>query len=134
MLIDVTNAERINSKDVHLHDDLFLSFRFIRDSCEAVILCSDYKQNYEICFHDVIGVEMTSCDFWGPGPNVDCFYFVNENERVLVPKLQEEYEKYAEPYDLPFDNESYIETVLSLISGDRIRIACKTIQIGKPGI
>jgi hypothetical protein len=131
VLIDTTNAERINSKDVHLHDDLFLSFRFIRDSCEAVILCSDYKHIYEISFHDVIGVEMTSCDFWGPGPNVDCFYYISEKERILIPKLQEEYEKYAEPDDLPFDNASYIETVLSLISGDRIRIACKTVQIGK---
>ena len=131
MLINSTNATQINPKDIYLHDDLFVGFHFIRDSCEAVILCSDDKHSYEITFHDVIGLEMSSCDFWGPGPNIDCFWFVSKSERMLIPKLQEEYEKYATPDDLPIDNETFIEAVLSLCSGDRIRIACKMIQIGK---
>ena len=131
MLIDTVNAANINTKNIYLHDDLFVAFRFNRDSCEAIMLCSDYKHNYEIEFHDVIGIEMTSCDFWGPGPNIDCFSVVNQNECVLVPKLQEEYEKYSAPDDLPFDSKRYIETVLSLCSGDRIRIASKTVRIGK---
>ena len=131
MLIDTANAAQINAKDIYLHDDLFIAFRFNRDSCEVNILCSDYKHNYEIVFCEVIGLEMTSCDFWGPGPNIDCFYVVNENECVLIPKLQEEYEKYSTPEELPFDRKRYVETVLSLCSGDHIRIASKTVRIGK---
>ena len=130
MIFSKTNAWKNNTRDVYLHDDVFIGFRFDRAAYKAVLLCSNQtKGDYEVSFCGVIGIEMTSCDFWGPSPHIDTFRNVETNEQVLIPKLKEEYVQYSTPNDLPFINDSYIETVLSLISGDHFRIACKTIQI-----
>lgn len=130
MVFDKSNAQRINSKEVYLHDDLFIEFRFERASNKAILLCLNRENgSYVITFHDVIGIEMTSCDFWGPSPHIDTFVFVDSRKQVLISKLQEEYRKYSTPDDLSFDSKYYIETVLYLISGDHFRVACKTIQI-----
>ena len=130
MIFDTTNADRIYSKETYLHDDMFHNLTFDRETCKLVVQCfSDEKGFYEIIFHDVIGFEMSSCDYWGPSPHISCFYAVDDNKCILIPKLQREQKKYFTPNDTPIDNKHYIEVELELISGDCLRVACKTVQI-----
>ena len=68
MIINASNGQVINSKDVYLHDDILESMIFCRD--EKILHLSLVKTwpveyEYSIDFFRVIGFEMTSCDFWG---------------------------------------------------------------------
>ncbi len=131
MIFDKTNARLINTKEVYLHDDSFVEFRFDRISYKAILCLYSYKKHcYEITFHGVIGIEMTSCDFWGPSPHVLDFEFIETNNRILIPRLIAEEKKFPFPGSTPISNENYIETVLTFTSGDHFRIACESIEIG----
>lgn len=130
MVFDHTNARQISAREFSLHDDVLTEFRFDRAAYRATLLISSReKGNYKAFFHDVIGFEMTSCDFWGPSPHILDFEYVEATARILIPKLRKENEKSSIPRRNPIDDEHYIETVLTFSSGDLLRIACKTIQI-----
>ncbi|MBQ1371746.1 MAG: hypothetical protein IIY70_02325, partial [Oscillospiraceae bacterium] len=117
------------SKEVYLHDDLFRELKFERGAYKLIAQCFSYaKGSYEVIFRDVVGFEMTSCDFWGPSLRISCFYSVDVEQQTLIPKLQKENEKYVTPDNALIDNRHYIEVELELISGDCLRVACKTVQ------
>lgn len=68
MEINSLNGQVINSRDVYIHDDIFERMIFHRDKkilhlSLAKIWPVEYK--YSIDFFQVIGFEMTSCNFWG---------------------------------------------------------------------
>lgn len=130
MIFNTSNAQQINSNDVYLHDDLFVGLNFERESFKAAFICFNHKSGeYTVTFSDVIGLELTACEFWGAGSNIFDFEYIDPTERVLIPKLHEEYKKYTKPGWPLIDNENYIETLLTLSSGDQYRVACKTVQI-----
>lgn len=134
MIIDKTNAQKINPTEIYLHDDVFIGVRFDRAACRAIAFCSGKKKgNYEVSFFNVLSIEMTSCDFWGPSPYIDCINIVKESEQIMIPKIQKNFERYSMPDDPTFDIENYIEIILSFVSGDYLRVVCKSIQISNQG-
>ena len=106
MIINASNGQVINSKDVYLHDDILESMIFRRD--EKILHLSLVKTwlveyEYSIDFFRVIGFEMTSCDFWGADLRILDFEYVSE-------------------------------TMLTFVSGDTLRIACEEIIIEEKSI
>lgn len=68
MIIDVNNGKIINSKEVYLHDDFLddMRFNFLEKKLHlSVLYFKDRSYRYSVDFLDVIGFEMSSCDFWG---------------------------------------------------------------------
>ena len=134
MQIDVSNAEIINTKDVYIHDDILEDLYFNRNEkkLRLVILTKDGKSNnkrFSIDFLQVIAFEMTSCDFWGSSPRILDFEYVEQDEATIIPKL------FKKIYDndyiyCPLKNEKkYFETIITFISGDTLKIACKSIMM-----
>lgn len=132
MIINELNGEVINTRDVYIHDDILLELKFDRIKRNLTLNFQNYANDftYVIEFLNVIGFEMTSCDFWGASECALGFEYVPKDERVLVPKLQEEWTNLPNSLDIPSYEDS-IETLLTFGSGDRLRIACETINFLK---
>ena len=134
MIINASNGQVINSRDVYLHDDILENMTFRRD--EKILHLSLAKTwpveyEYSIDFSQVIGFEMTACDFWGADLRILDFEYVSKG--TLISKLflqrKEDYSHCTlkEPMD-------YIETVLTFVSGDTLRIACEEVIIEEKSI
>lgn len=127
MKINSLNGQIINSRNVYIHDDIFKSMVFHRD--EKILHLSLAKIwpvecEYSIDFFQVIGFEMTSCDFWGADSRILDFEYVSNG--ILIPKL---FSKQEHSTCLLKGQKDYIETVLTFISGDTLRIACEQLMI-----
>jgi len=132
MKINELNGNVLNTKDVYIHDDVLVFLNFNRNEKMLKLHLSKYNSSaeYTIEFANVIGFTMTSCDFWGASECVLDFEYVDKSERVIIPKLEEEWLKNPNLtngclYD------GYIETLLTFSSGDKLRIACESIEIKK---
>lgn len=134
MIIDASNGNIINSKEVYIHDDILKEFTFNRAEKKLHLsIVKEEKFNsvrFSIDFLNVIGFEMTSCDFWGRSPHILDFEYVEKDNTTIIPKLF----KMKNNNDYPFCTldiqEEYIETIITFISGDQLIIACKSIIIG----
>ena len=130
MKINKSNAEIINSKEVSIHDDFLLSFNFDRNAKKLLL---KFKKNYPIKklydmeFSNVIGFEMTACDFWGASICAFDFEYIDSNEQLLIPKLIDRFNQPGCHYTNAY--EEYIETVITFTSGDSLRVACETISM-----
>lgn len=134
MTIDSSNGQIINSRDVYIHDCIFGNMIFRRD--EKSLLLSLTKSwpvecKYSIIYFQVIGFEMTSCDFWGADSRVLDFEYVPNG--ILIPKLFSQRKEEYSNCSLK-EQQDYIETVLTFISGDTLRIACEKIIIEEKSI
>ncbi len=133
MIIDIKNVELINSKSIHLHDDCLIEFKFLREDKEIRLSClrinENCKKKYIITFDQVIGFEMSSCDFWGASPRILDFEYVESEETTLISRL------FKEKNDNDYQGTSlkspsdYIESLITFVSGDRLRIASEKINI-----
>lgn len=130
MKIDVSCGDKINSKDVYVHDDILEDILFKRS--EKKLFISLFKQGtnkkVSIEFQNVIGFEMTNCNFWGESPYILDFEYIKNSECVLIPKLFKQKNENAAFCKLE-DESKYIETVITFISGDKLRIACESIFV-----
>ena len=128
MIITVDNANTINTPSVCLHDSVFEDFHFNRDKKELYLklLKEDFKSPFTIIFYNVVGFEMTSCDFWGASPHVLDFEYVTPQHSVIIPKAMEECRKYNLPL---FQDKSFFETIITFTSGDTLSVACERILI-----
>lgn len=133
MIIDASNSEIINSKEVYIHDYIFEDFYFNRTEkkLHLTILKETELNNkrFSIDFLNVICFEMTSCDFWGTSPYILDFEYVEQNENSLISKLFKRKNNSDYPFFSLEDQEKYIETVITFASGDQLRIACESIII-----
>ena len=90
---------------------------------------SDFNKLYNIIFVDVIGFEMSSCDFWGISECVLDFEYVEPfEERTLVFKLTEKCRENFKSTDINLYDD-YIEVLFTFGSGDYLRISSKEINI-----
>ena len=90
MKIDNKNGNIINTPSISMHDSVIFNFHYNRMDKKISLELEDEWNNYEIYitrFNNVIGFEMTSCDYWGSSPHIYDFEYVEENERTLIPKL-----------------------------------------------
>ena len=65
MVINSLNGNVINSNQVYIHDDILeeLSFNRLEKKIHLSLLTEDRSERFSIDFLNVIGFEMTSCDF-----------------------------------------------------------------------
>lgn len=130
MIINESNGTIINTKNVYLHDDNLLLFGFERNEKKIQLKLEKYSSRipYVITFRDVIGFEMSSCDFWGASECVLDFEYVEPCVRTIIPKLERKWGSV--PCCLEkFKYNDYIEILFTFGSGDELRIASKTIEI-----
>ena len=134
MIINSLNGQIINSKKIYLHDDILENLIFHRNSKNLHLSLSKSwptQEEYTIDFLQVIGFEMTSCDFWGASPHILDFEYV-ENGR-LISKLFSKRTEYDSFCALK-QQKDYIETVLTFISGDTLTVACEEVVIGEAAL
>lgn len=131
MIINKANETIINTKEVYIHDDILLDLRFDRAEHKLSLLLSssDERCTYTIDFFDVIGFEMSSCDFWGWSPHIYCFSSLKPEEYTIIPKLTKN-EHFDSAIGLS-QVERYIESLIKFISGDNLIVACKRIEYNK---
>ncbi len=130
MIIDVSNGKIINSKEVYIHDNILeeLCFNRTEKRLHLSVLKEEYNnKRFSIDFLNVIGFEMTSCDFWGSSPYILDFEYVEHNDNKIIPKLFEKKNNNDYPFCLLKDQEKYIETIITFASGDQLIIACERI-------
>ena len=131
MIIDESCGDMINTTKVYVHDDILISLDFERVNRKMTLKFNSKSGNgkiYLIEFFNVIGFEMTSCNFWGSSEYVLDFEYIEKNSRVIIPKLQKKW------LDIPHSMNSgmynkHIETVFTFSSGDQLIIACEKIEI-----
>ncbi len=132
MIIDASNGKIINSKKVYIHDDILEELCFFRTEKRLHLSILDEKSDcnsFSIDFLQVIGFEMTSCDFWGSSPYILDFEYVEKSNTTVIPQLFEIKKNDDDPCCPLNDREKYIETIITFKSGDRLRIACESIMI-----
>ena len=133
MLIDSLNGEIINSNEVYIHDDILEDFYFnrMKKKLHLTILKERNFNNkrFSIDFLNVIGFEMTSCDFWGSSPHILDFEYVKKNNTTIIPKLFEKKNNNDYPLCLLNNREKYIETIITFTSGDQLIVACESISM-----
>ncbi len=72
---------------------------------------------------------MTSCDFWGSSPRILDFEKTGREESTIISKLFSIKNDTGFTGSLLESEESYIETVITFVSGDKLTVACKCIDI-----
>ena len=133
MIFDKSNCELINTKDVYLHDDWFISLEFNRDEKILILHMIKYnnKQPYLMKFNDVAGFEMTSSDFWGASDTVLDYEYVTSEKAALISRLQNTW------LDTPYTDKNFcfedhfFETLFTFTSGDSLRVVAKTVEFTK---
>lgn len=139
MIIDVNNGKIINSKEVYLHDDFLddMRFNFLEKKLHlSVLYFRDRSHRYSVDFLDVIGFEMSSCDFWGGSLRILDFEYVPPESQVLVPRLFNKKQEGGESFAFckMKSRENYLETLMTFASGDQLRVACENIIYLKSGL
>lgn len=133
LIINVDNGTLLNSKEVYIHDDILEELKFTRSEktiCLSILKVNkNSRKRYSIEFINVIGFEMTSCDFWGSSPHILDFEYLDNNEHTIIPNLFEKKYEYRDLSCNLNDKNKYIETMITFVSGDQLRIACESIII-----
>lgn len=160
MIINKDNS--LDIKKMLIHDDVILDFTFDRDDRILTLNLVDgynnesyyrserenrnekfawmfYSNHYIIKFINVIGFEMTSCDFWGKSNRINGIS-INENKELidrLIYKANDikgiiHNEDGSTKDDIKYINkDNFIEVRIEFISGDMLIVACEIINYGK---
>ena len=131
MIINKENFILVNPTDIYFHDDILNSVFFDNRKKEIILKCqksSNQKDEYVVCFKNVIGFQMSSCDFWGASKCIFDFECVFDEDLIIIPYLMKEWTNIPQISPMPdFDN--FIEILFTLTSGDKLRIACEYFVI-----
>ncbi len=122
MRIDKSNCKIINSKKNYIHDAIFDDVVF--NYQKKVLYVSIQNKSKIIEFYNVIGFNITACDYWGEDPFVFDWEY-NDNFH-LVEDLFVKKESNSNHSRLN-NKEDFIETIITLSSGDKLIIACEYI-------
>lgn len=133
MRIDKSNINNLYSDFANIHDAIFkgIEMNYGDKSIKASMLSYYNSERIFVFFHNVIGFDMTLCDFWGRSPHVLGFKHVDESEYKIIPKIFQEIEINNYFAHSLQSKEKYIETGIELISGDCLNVACEYIEIIK---
>lgn len=144
MRINAANAYIINPQGINLHDCILEGIRFDRikkELCLEVLdnrnaeyskgRCSTWigQGQHSILFRQVIGLEMTACDFWGMSPYIFDFEYTNSKDSPLIAKLFAEIERGNYDSCCLKSRAHYFQTTMTFSSGDRLTIASGQIEI-----
>ncbi len=89
MIINLSNVRMIDS--IYIHDDMLesLEFSHFKKRLQLSVLKGDPQDTRRLSveFFDVIGFEVSSCDFWGASPHILDFECVVKDDYSLTSKL-----------------------------------------------
>lgn len=133
MKIEKNNGEIINSMAISIHDDIVAEFQFDREKRILSLLLEYYQPDVHkrrLSFRNVVGFEMTSCDFWGPSQRIFEFNYMRPADQTLLPRLFETKRlNQPEPLCKLTAADNYMETVILFVSGDKLTTVCEYIVI-----
>ena len=129
MIINSKNGSILNTKDFCIHDDIFYSLEFKYDYKIIVLKMKKYmaEKNYDIVFSNVLGFEMSNCDFWGKSECVFDLQYIEQEKYQLIPKIKSKWEKESVSSDDIFIN--CFEILITFTSGNELRIVCDSIEV-----
>ncbi len=135
MRIDAVNGNLLDVTNFSLHDALLVEIRFDISENALHVFAKTYgrpSDDLKIHYHNVIGLEGITCDIWSTSLD-SCIIFsldyMEPSESELIRKIFAEYSNDAIKQARLTAPESYIETVLTCNSGNRLRVACEYIEI-----
>lgn len=146
MVINNENIHEVNN--ISLHDACFESFVFdrVHNRLETVVKPEwpfvvppdfDSSESFEhaelkrirITCVDVIGTEMSNCEYWGASPYVFSLSILNGKKSHLVQRLFEN-KKPEYKFCKLKSKDDYIEVLIEFSSGDKLRVACSSVRFG----
>lgn len=132
MTINAQNKEIINTRNVHIHDDVLVNFDIdiISKSICLTFRSWEKEQCYTITFQNVIAFSSTCCGFWGSDEWDWAFDFeyLSPDRHRLIPALLRKAEVIGqEPTRAVAHIDDYFESMITFHSGDELVIACKSI-------
>ena len=129
MIINYKNASIINSNEFCIHDDYKCDLHFDWASGDLVFRCQKFTTQdfYEMKFHDVVDISFSNCDFWGGSRRIDCIVFLENDEQILLPKIKRKYAEVGMDGELVLAE--HFELLIAFVSGDTLRIACKSVDV-----
>ena len=143
MIVNHQNIKKIFSeKKLNFHDYYFEDLIFEHDdTCfykkrenriiKLLLLDPDFN-DVELLFHGVIGCEFSSCEFWGPSPHIACVSYLEDERKIVTPKLFKRFKEIPEKdryLSLLNASKTYIEIKIQLISGDVVLIVCESFEL-----
>ena len=136
MIINKSNCRIIDTKGIlSLHDFVLSTLQFDRINKKMQLqlkktIMSD--EIYLVEFINVIGFQMSACDFWGASECILDFEHIPPKEQVIIPDVEIQWNKSPYPFDKP-SYANHIETLFTFTSGDHLRIACEYIRTQNTG-
>ena len=130
MQIDRTNRETFEA-EIYIHDSVLDDLRFDRREKHLHLQITDTypcPKRRSIDFFEVIGFEMSACNYWGPSERILDFEYIDE-EKTLIPRLVEKRKNDRWPDFDAADPSKYIELLITFVSGDTLRVACARMTI-----
>lgn len=129
MRIDYSNNNVINTTAVNFHDYILNDLCYDYQSRVLTMRLSHPSSTHhaELKFCNVLGVEITACDFWGVSPHVFDWISIDACNQTLIPRLRKEQEEKKYRFSNLKSSSDYLETVLITSSGNRFLIACEYI-------
>ena len=95
------------------------------------LCCENHLENkrFEFCFQQVVAINAQSCCFWGSSNRIYDVW-IDDNPEYFEKLLRIQKEN-AELYCLSYLDRgvSYVSIAIQLVSGDDIRITCKSIEV-----
>lgn len=135
MRIDTTNGYLLNLRDFSLHDAPITKIQYDVFKNTLSVFAKTYQKPFKdikITYFDVIGLEGITCDIWSAmldSLNILGLDYMEPSDRYLIKKIFQERSKGIEDQARLTLPENYIETVLTGMSGNSLRVACEYLEI-----
>ena len=115
----------------YLHDDILLAMHFDKEKKTITLDCVKYQNNtsYNIICKNVIGFEMSCCDFWGPSECILDFEIISDECLSIIPNLERKWENDSLNTDTKKKYDDFFEILFTFTSGDTLRVACESVEL-----
>lgn len=127
--VPMTISDSRNSAP-NLHDAVCEKWTFDYQNKELVLFFqSDDGEDHRMIYHDVYAHQMVSCDFWGSSPHIYGFEVLEKQSGFLYSQLVQTITRgnYGESFISELADS--IETEMQFISGDVLRVLCKSVSV-----
>lgn len=128
MIIDYKNENLIEEKNIH--DSIFEGFMYNEETKVLLIELKNFVQHkqFKLEFVNVLVLNCELCQFWGKGPNILDWEIANPKylTQNIIDKQSDDKMLYNN--SLVDVEKNYIETIITLTSGDTIAIVCEYIE------
>ena len=129
MRIDHKNKKIIDKK-INIHDSIFEGFSY--DEGEKILLLKlkNYCLNkiFKLQFCNILVMNCEMCQFWGQSPNILNWEVSDEEKLIKDIMKKQNNNKELYRYSIVNTEEAYIETIITLTSGDTISTVCEYIE------